>query len=288
MHKRASGFTLVELILVIVILGIVGLGIAGFVRSATSAYLDMTEREALLRDGSFFVERLTRELSDAVPNSVRLTGNASAHCLEFVPINWNTYYLDIPLVDESGATVDLIEMSNDLQGQVYVPDANDVAIVYPLRAEHVYGVPNPDNADDIRMRPILSCDDDDNDCSTATDADSIVQLSLGDGFFTDSPSKRIYIADQAISYCVRSNAVYRHVSNISGAQSLYTSGGVLMAENINNILSADPSISPGDQDPFRIFDSSLRRNAYTQLRFILSREDEQISFIKEVHTPNVP
>ena len=286
--QNQKGFTLVELILVIIVLGIVSVGISGFVRSAMYAYLDMTEREALLRDGSFFVERFTRELSDAVPNSVRIRGNANSHCLQFVPLNWNTYYLNIPLVGQSPAIVDLVEMSNDLQGQVYVPDSDDLAIVFPLKPDHVYGVPNPSDAEDIRVRSILSCSDDDGDCSTTNDSDSVVQLTLSDGFFTDSPARRIYIADSAISYCVRGGAVYRHQSAIAATQPLFTSGGVLMAENISNSLSASPALSTGIQDPFRLFDSSLRRNAYTQARFIFTRDDEQISFVKEVHIPNVP
>lgn len=283
-----KGFTLVELVLVIIVLGIVSVGISGFVRSAMFAYVDMTERESLLRDGSFFVERFTRELSDAVPNSVRIRGNANVHCLQFVPLNWNTYYLNIPQVGESPAVVDLVEMTNDLQNEVYVPDSNDVAIVFPLRADHVYGVTNPSNADDIRMRAILSCRDDDGNCATANDSDSVVQLTLSDGFFTDSPARRIYIADSAISYCVRGGSVYRHVSDISPTQSLFNSGGVLMAENMSNTLSANPGLVAGVQDPFRLFDSSLRRNAYTQARFIFTRGDEQMSFLKEVHIPNVP
>lgn len=284
-----KGFTLVELVLVIIVLGIVSVGISGFVRSAMFAYVDMTERESLLRDGSFFVERFTRELSDAVPNSVRISGNTNVHCLQFVPLNWNTYYLNIPRVGDSPAVVDLVEMTNDLQNQVYVPDSNDVAIVFPLRADHVYGVANPSDADDIRMRAILSCsDDDDGNCATANDSDSVVQLTINDGFFTDSPARRIYIADSAISYCVRGGSVYRHVSDISPTQSLFNTGGVLMAQNMANTLSASPSLVAGAQDPFRLFDSSLRRNAYTQARFIFTRGDEQISFLKEVHIPNVP
>jgi MSHA biogenesis protein MshO len=285
---KLKGFTLVELVLVIIILGIVGIGITSFVRSATSSYLDMTQREALLRDGSFFVERFTRELSASVPNSVRIRGNASTHCLEFVPLLWNTFYLDVPLVGDSPAEANVIELT-DILGNAYTPDANDVGIVYPLKADHVYGVVDASNPDDIRQRSILSCsDDDDGNCATSNDVDQVVQLSLDDGFFTDSPARRFYIADATVSYCVRGGSVFRHESSINPTQTLYTSGGVLMAENLNNVLSANPEVSSGAQDPFRLFDSTLRRNAYTQARFLFTRDNEQISFLKEVHTPNVP
>jgi MSHA biogenesis protein MshO len=287
-RQSQTGFTLVELVLVIIILGIVGIGITGFVRSTTSSYLDMTQREALLRDGSFFVERFTRELSASVPNSVRINGNASVHCLEFVPLLWNTYYLDIPLVGETPAQANVIELSNIL-GDQYTPDANDVGIVYPLNSDHVYGVVDAANPDDIRQRPILSCsDDDDGNCATGNDSDQVVQLNLDDGFFTDSPARRFYIADSAVSYCVRDGSVFRHEAPIAPSQTIYSAGGVLMAENVTNVLSANPSLGAGPQDPFRLFDSTLRRNAYTQARFLFTRGDEQISFFKEVHTPNVP
>lgn len=286
--ESQAGFTLVELVLVIIVLGIVGAGISGFVRSATSAYLDMSSREALLRDGSFFVERFNRELNDAVPNSLRITGNANVHCLQFVPLNWSTYYMNVPLVGESPAVVDLIEMNNSLQGQSYVPDTDDRAIVFPLTANHVYGVVDTAAPTDIRSRTILSCSDNDNDCSTFNDTDSVVQLTTNGGFFTDSPSRRIYIADSATSFCVRNASVYRHQSSITAVQPLFTSGGVLMAENLTNTLSANPAVSAGAQDPFRLFDSTLRRNAYTQAKFLFTRDDEQISFLKEVHVPNVP
>jgi MSHA biogenesis protein MshO len=286
-HSQA-GFTLVELVLVIIILGIVGIGVTGFVRSTMSSYLDMTQREALLRDGSFFVERFTRELSASVPNSVRINGNASVHCIEFVPLLWNTYYLDIPRVGDSPAQANVIELTNIL-GDEYTPNANDVGIVYPLNPNHVYGVVDADNPDDIRQRPILSCsDDDDGNCATSNDSDQVVQLNFNDGFFTDSPARRLYIADSAISYCVRDGSIFRHEASINPTQTIYSAGGVLMAENVNNVLSANPSLSVGPQDPFRLFDSTLRRNAYTQARFLFTRGDEQISFLKEVHTPNVP
>ncbi len=73
-HKR--GFTLVELVIVLVVLAIVSVGITGFIRSSTQIFIDASERERLLREGSFAVERINREISTALPNSVRLTGNA--------------------------------------------------------------------------------------------------------------------------------------------------------------------------------------------------------------------
>ena len=48
---RESGFTLIELVIVIVILGVVSVGTSRFIGSATQIFIDTSEREQLLRVG---------------------------------------------------------------------------------------------------------------------------------------------------------------------------------------------------------------------------------------------
>ncbi|MFT5543467.1 MAG: MSHA biogenesis protein MshO [Glaciecola sp.] len=282
---RNSGFTLIELVMVIVILGIVGVGISRFIGSSTQIFIDTSERERLLRDGSFAVERIHREIAAAVPNSVRLAGNSAAHCLQLVPIKWSSLYLSLPLAPTADREVDVVEMQ-DIDGNVFTPIANsDYAIVYPTQSNDVYQTTSN------RRQLISACSDDSTagNCTTNDDSDGVVQLTLNGAFAQDSPGKRLYIVDQAISYCVRSNAIYRHVSAISPTQTTFTSGGVLMAENLANQLSNDPnSAVANSQNPFRVVDATLRRNAYTQTQLIFTRANESITFTQEVHVPNVP
>ncbi len=91
------GFSLVELVIVIVILGIVSLTVGNIVSSGTKIYVDATERDQLLSESRFVVERLNRELRMAVPNSARVIQSVSVpdhkiQCLEFVPTQWVTFY----------------------------------------------------------------------------------------------------------------------------------------------------------------------------------------------------
>lgn len=281
-HKR--GFTLIELVMVLVVLAIVSVGITRFIRSSTQIFIDTSERERLLREGSFAVERINREISDAVPNSVRLTGNAGVHCLQFVPIKWSTFYLTIQLTPSSDRDMDIFEMQ-DIDGNVFTPNINsDYALVYPTSADDVYS--NTSN----KRQLITACSDDgDGNCTTDDDADGVIQLTLNDAFSQASPAERMYIANSTVNYCVRNNAIYRHESSISPAQTTFTSGGVLMAENLANVLSADPnSAGANNQNPFRVVDASLRRNAYTQTQFIFTRDGEYMTFTQEIHVPNVP
>jgi MSHA biogenesis protein MshO len=274
-----KGFTLIELVIVIIILGIVSVSISGIVRSSMNAVITVSEREDLVREGSYLVERFNRELVRSVPNSVRISGNALVHCVEFVPIEWSGIYLTLPLAGQASNTADLIELS-DINGRSYTPTNADFAVVYPTGSSQVY------DASLGHRRAVESCTDDDNDCSTLGDTDKVIQLEVTDGFAQTSPSNRIYFAQDAVSYCMRENQVYRHISSIGDTQVLYTTGGSLMAQNVVNQLGISPS--SGEQNPFKSIGASFQRNAYTQTLFIFGREEERVTFMQEVQIPNVP
>jgi len=280
----SKGFTLVELIVVIVILGIVSVGVSSILKSGTQAYLDVSQREQLLRDGSFVIERLNREIASAVPNSVRVSGNATAHCLELVPIKWSTFYLNLPVPPSSATQVDIVKMVDEA-GNLFVPtSASDIGIVYPTRSADIY------NDSNNRRHTLTSCvDDGDGNCATDDDSDGVLQLTFDGTFAQPSPAKRLYLADSSVSYCVRNNAVYRHQAQIASTQTIYTGGGVLMAQKVANVLASSPLLNTaGTQNPFRVVDSSLRRNAYVQIQLMFARDDELMPFSQEVHIPNVP
>lgn len=85
---RTCGFTLVEMIMVIVILGVISAALAVFIRSPVEGYIDAVRRAELVDVADTALRRLGRDLRRAVPNSVRVTGvcDVGASCyLEFLP-----------------------------------------------------------------------------------------------------------------------------------------------------------------------------------------------------------
>lgn len=79
---RQSGFTLVELIVVMVLVGIIGGVLALQLTPAIQAYLQVSQRANLSNQADSALRRMATEVRSAVPNSLRL--NAST-CLDLVP-----------------------------------------------------------------------------------------------------------------------------------------------------------------------------------------------------------
>ncbi|MBL0689544.1 MAG: prepilin-type N-terminal cleavage/methylation domain-containing protein, partial [Pseudoalteromonas sp.] len=117
--NKTKGFTLLELIIVIIILGVMSVGIAGFITLSTQTYLNVSERDELLANARFVTERLNREIRNAVPNSIRINSNSTTECLEFIPIKASTTYMDIPVIPELASKNISIIPFQDSEGNAY-------------------------------------------------------------------------------------------------------------------------------------------------------------------------
>src|SRR5690606_42004900 len=65
------GFTLVEMIVVIVITGIIAAAVAVFIRSPVQGYVDLVARAELADEADTAVRRISREVRRALPSCVR-------------------------------------------------------------------------------------------------------------------------------------------------------------------------------------------------------------------------
>jgi MSHA biogenesis protein MshO len=81
--RHQSGFTLVELIMVIVIMGVIGGMVSVFMKSPIDAYFDSARRAALTDVADTVVRRMARDIQKALPNSISITTNGP--CVEFIP-----------------------------------------------------------------------------------------------------------------------------------------------------------------------------------------------------------
>lgn len=266
-RSTPGGFTLIELVAVIVILSVVAIGAFSFIGLGASIYSDAKERDQLLSEARFVLERLNREIRSAVPNSVRVS--ADGRCLEFLPSQWSTYYKTLPVAPQAPAgQIEAVELL-DMDGNGYQVVSGDQVIVYPVSAAALYASTNNG------YRKTLS----------GSSGSGIIRLQLTSAttFAADSPAARLYIAKQPVSYCVANGSIYRHSDyGYLENQNSNPANPVLMGQHLSNDL--------GDATdwPFNFAPGSLSRRAAVYLRLRFSLGGEQVVFNSEVHLPNAP
>ena len=80
-----KGFTLIEMIIVMVLVGIIGGMIAMFIRAPVQSYIDSSRRAGLTDMADTAIRRVGRDLRTAVPNSVRMVSWSTSPYVEFLP-----------------------------------------------------------------------------------------------------------------------------------------------------------------------------------------------------------
>ena len=143
-NRAQAGFTLVELIMVIVITGIIAGMVAIFIRQPVDAYFDSARRASLSDVADTAARRIARDLQGALPNSIRVGGGRAF--LEYVPIHdagryraaAGTLATDDPLNFDDGS-----DSSFDVLGPPVTVLAGDSLVVYNLgiAGANVYETP---------------------------------------------------------------------------------------------------------------------------------------------------
>ncbi|MGH8855693.1 MAG: type II secretion system protein [Telluria sp.] len=98
--RRQRGFSLVELVIVIVLIGAIGGMFALQLGPVIQGYVAVGKRAALTDQADTALRRIVTEVRAAVPNSLRL---ADAQCLELVPTIDGGRYRTGPDVENDGA-----------------------------------------------------------------------------------------------------------------------------------------------------------------------------------------
>lgn len=100
-RHATAGFTLVEVIVVMVVAGVLAATLTVFLRPAIDGYITSRERAGLQAEAEITLATIVREVRRAVPNSIRTPGN---QCFELLPASGGGRYRSGPdTVNDSGA-----------------------------------------------------------------------------------------------------------------------------------------------------------------------------------------
>ncbi|MFM5058695.1 PilW family protein [Aeromonas caviae] len=255
---REGGFTLVELVMVILLLGVMATFSSQFIGIGTQIYGDASRREQLMSDARFALERLNREVRDAVPGSVRVEdegGGAQEQgaCLRFWPIATASRYLGS--VVSSGLSI--------VTPSVLPKKNEDLAIVYPLASTGLLNQGCLQGSCTARVTDVGS------------DVSGALPLTLSNGFVKDSPGQRIYFANQQVLYCVRGGSLWRMARPLDDTLSSSETTR-LMAEHIR------PAAYYFYREPAAFNQSEVG------LRLEFEQRDERVVFHHKLETLNAP
>ena len=137
---RLNGFTLIEMVIVIVISGILVGIVAVFIRGPVQGYADSVRRAELTDTADVALRRMTRDLRLALPNSLRVGTSGGVNYIEFIMTSAGGRYRDLAdgstsgaflsFTDVAGKTFDVLGASTVLAASAVV--ANDYIVIYNL------------------------------------------------------------------------------------------------------------------------------------------------------------
>lgn len=245
------GFTLIELITVIVILSIVASIGTGFVVKTTESYQRTQTRALLVNTSRQALEQMTRQLRIALPYSVRVIN--SGNCLEFMPIAAGGNYFN-PVPDDENlapatATIAASPVSIDFGTARHVS-------IGAMSAAEIYGA---------------------SAVSRASYASGSITLSAAKRWRRNSISKRYYLLDNPQAFCVVGNQLRFYSGiNIADANVDLSAPHSIMAHNINSVT------------PFSLTAGSENRNTGITISLGFSSAGETINYTQRVLIRNVP
>ncbi len=268
---KQAGFTLMELIIVIVLLGIIGALGAEFISQAFKGFFDTEVRLEMYEEGKAAMVRMEREIHIAVPNAVQEPFDSDADSVDDI--------ISFGMIDERAM----------------------IPIFGQYTQEHPTGTPTiTDRTTALPVNTLVSIYNTEwaifNNGSrtyrvTAVNGNT---MTLERNIGPSSPYNRYYaVRPQAVRFQVIGTTLFRSTATVTANGAVGAFGNPHpLAQNVHPAIDPDPlKIPPNNKLPYFTYEpGTSTRNSLVIIHFAIQRPEtgETVNFHKEVQVRNVP
>jgi MSHA biogenesis protein MshO len=274
---RQRGFTLVELIIVIVIMGVIGGMVSVFMRSPIDAYFSTARRAGLADQADGTLRRMSRDIRKSLPNSIVVASDGK--CVDFIPTKTGGRYRadDTSAGLKFTAADDSFNMlgSNPTEADQTI-QTNDVVAVYNLgiSGADAYAGDNTSQISGVAA------------AVGANPAETAISIASKQ-FPLPSPGNRFHVvpgSERVVSYaCNSQGTLVRAVNTASFTKNCQSGGAVTASASVFvNVLAQKVSACSFT------YDSSALRDGLLRLSLQMTDDSEAVSLQHQIHVDNTP
>lgn len=296
--KNSQGFTLIEMVVVIVLIGIMAAGAGLLITRPIEAYNDQLRRQQLVDSAEMVLRKITTDIRGALPNSIRIDDSnvPNSWALEMVNTVDGARYRD-EIQDGGGftSTNHILQFSGtdsdfNVLGRFTTLNATSLpnamrAVIYNTNPADIYNdAITTDTRGIISYPPGLTLT-----TSSAAGFDDEHHLTLPAAFQFDyqSPSQRVFVVDGPVSYICEAGRLMRFdgyayqasQNTVDTVAELEVLAGVVTARVASQVSGCGISYQPG---------SSQRGGLITLDMTLTDSKNESVHLLHQVHVDNVP
>ena len=299
--KNQRGFTLVEMIIVIVITGIIGGMVAMFIRAPVQGYVDSARRAEMSDVADTALRRIGRDVRTAVPNSLRIPSPADSYYIEFLPTRDGGRYRSAPgtgTLCSAGTNGDALDFSQpdglnhvdtcfEIIGAPMDFANGDAIVVGSTQSDG--SLPYKTAASGGVMRMIA------NPAGVGTAKTSVIitsTVAFPASSELDGHRFEVVPADQqAVTYaCINmQGGALDAKSDGQGTLTRYWKYGILAGQPVPPLGTGSSAVLASNVSECHfVYDASSQRNSLLAVRLKITRGGESVNLYHEIHVNNIP